>query len=432
MLVLCFQLCTMEIKLGLKENWRQFWLLVFINALVGGMIGLERTLLPEIATKEFHLTSTSIILSFIIVFGLFKAITNFFTGALANRVGRKKLLLFGWLIGLPIPFILMYASNWNWIIAANILLGINQGLTWSSTVTMKMDLVGEKERGFAMGLNEFAGYAAVGLVAFATSSIATRYGLRPYPFMIGIALVIVGTLLSWLFVKDTTGHVKKELQQNNSVQLLKNVFADTSWLNKNLGSVTQAGLINNLNDAMIWGIMPVLLATKGFSIEQIGIITATYPAVWGIGQLITGKLADIYCKRDLLFWGMLLQGIAIILIIFASSITHYIAISVVLGIGTAIVYPTFLSSIAENTNPQQRAKSLGVFRFWRDLGYVIGALLTGIFTDLFSIEFSIVFIGVLTVLSSFVIIYRMYCETRSKRLIQFLKQTHGLINTNIA
>lgn len=406
-----------EIQLGLKENWKQFWLLVLINALVGGMIGLERTLLPEIAEKEFHLTSTSIILSFIIVFGLFKAFTNYFTGALANRFGRKKLLLAGWLIGIPVPFILMFANNWNWIIVANILLGINQGLTWSSTVVMKIDLVGEKERGFAMGLNEFAGYGMLGLVAFVTSNIAANYGLRPYPFIIGIVFVIAGTLLSWLFVKDTSGHVKKEAEQSDSVPLLKNVFAETSWRNKNLGSVTQAGLINNLNDAMIWGIMPVLLAQKGFSIEQIGIITAIYPAVWGLGQLVTGKLADRYCKKDLLFLGMLLQGIAIILIIFSSNIIHYITISVVLGIGTAIVYPTFLSAIAEDTNPQQRAKSLGVFRFWRDLGYVIGALLTGIFTDLYSIDFSIAFIGILTILSSIIISYRMYCKTKAKHFL---------------
>jgi MFS family permease len=400
----------MEIQLGLKENWRQFWLLVFINALVGGMIGLERTLLPEIASKEFHLTSTSIVLSFIIVFGLFKAFTNYFTGALANRFGRKNLLLLGWVIGIPVPFILMYANSWNWIVVSNILLGINQGLTWSSTVVMKIDLVGEKERGFAMGLNEFAGYGMIGLVAFTTSSIAYNYGLRPYPFIIGIVFVIAGTLLSWFFVKDTGGHVKKETAQNNNVPLLNNVFNETSWLNKNLGSVTQAGLINNLNDAMVWGIMPVLLAQKGFGIQQIGIITAVYPVVWGLGQLITGKLADLYCKKILLFWGMLLQGIAIILLVFSSSIVHYIAISVILGIGTAIVYPTFLASIAENINPQQRAKGLGIFRFWRDAGYVIGALLTGVLTDFFSMEFSIIFIGALTIFSSIVLIKRMSCK----------------------
>jgi len=271
-----------------------------------------------------------------------------------------------------------------------------------------------------MGLNEFAGYGTLGVVAFFTSSIADKFGLRPYPFVIGIAFVSLGILLSWLFVKDTTGHVKTELKQND-VPLLKSVFKDTTWRNKNLSSVTQAGLTNNLNDAMIWGIMPVLLASQGFTIEQIGIITAVYPIVWGVGQLVTGKLADIYCKRDLLFWGMLLQGIAILLIIFSKNITHYVLISVVLGIGTAIVYPTFLSAIAEDTNPGQRAKSLGVFRFWRDLGYVIGALLTGMFTDFFSVEFSIGFIGVLTILSSAVIVCRMYCKSNSKRLGKFIK-----------
>lgn len=406
----------MEIKLGLKENWKQFWLLVFINALVGGMIGLERTLLPEIAEKEFHLTSTSIILSFIILFGLFKAITNYFAGALAHKIGRKKLLLYGWIIGIPVPFILIYANNWNWILFANILLGINQGLTWSSTVVMKMDLVGEKQRGFAMGLNEFAGYGALGLVAYTTSLIADNYGLRPYPFYIGIIIVILGTLLTWLFVNDTAGHVKKETQINNTIPLLKNTFTETSWLNKNLGSVTQAGLINNLNDAMIWGIIPILLAQRGFGIANIGIITATYPIVWGLGQLITGKLSDIYCKRDLLFWGMLLQGLAIVCLVFSTSIFHFVTISVLLGIGTAIVYPTFLSSIAENTNPEQRAKSIGVFRFWRDFGYVIGAILTGVLTNLFSIEFSIGFIGILTIISAIIIIYRMSCKIKSKRL----------------
>jgi len=411
----------MEIKLGLKENWKQFWLLVFINALVGGMIGLERTLLPEIAEKEFYLSSTSIVLSFIIIFGIFKATTNYFVGVLANKFGKKKLLLYGWLIGIPVPFILIYASNWNWILFANVLLGINQGLTWSSTVVMKMDLVGEKQRGFAMGFNEFAGYGALGLVAYATSVVADNYGLRPYPFWIGIVIVITGTLLTWLFVKDTSGHLKKDAQINNTIPLLKKTFTETSWLHKNLGSVTQAGLINNLNDAMIWGILPVLLLQRGFGIGTIGIITATYPIVWGFGQLITGKLSDIYCKKDLLFWGMFLQGLAILLLFFSTSTFQYIVISVILGIGTAIVYPTFLSSIAEDTNPQQRAKSIGVFRFWRDLGYVIGALLTGIMTDFFSIEFSIITIGLLTLLSAFIILHRMYCKPTSKRLTQFIK-----------
>jgi MFS family permease len=409
----------MEIQLGLKQNWKQFWLLVLINGLVGGMIGLERTLLPEIAEKEFHLSSTSLILSFIAVFGIFKAFSNYFTGALANRFGRKKLLVFGWILGIPIPFILMYADSWSWIVFANILLGVNQGLTWSSTVVMKIDLVGEKERGFAMGLNEFAGYGMLGLVAFLTSSIADNYGLRPYPFIIGIGLVLLGLFLSFFFVKDTAAHVKKESKLMSRAPALKNIFAETSWTNKNLGTVTQAGLINNLNDAMVWGITPVLLANKGFTLEEIGLVTAIYPVVWGVSQLVTGKLADIFCKKDLLFLGMMLQGIAIIFMLLSTSMTHFIIIAVVLGIGTAIVYPTFLSSIAEDTNPQQRAKSLGVFRFWRDLGYVFGAVLTGLFTDIFNIELSIAVISLLTILAALTILFRMYCKAETRRLFQF-------------
>ena len=411
----------MEIQLGLKANWKQFWLLVFVNGLVGGMIGLERALLPEIAEKEFHLSSASIILSFIAVFGISKAMTNYFTGALANRFGRKKLLVWGWIIGIPVPFILMYADNWDWIVLGNILLGINQGLTWSSTVVMKIDLVGERERGFAMGVNEFAGYCMLGLVAFLTSTIAETYGLRPYPFIIGIGIVALGTFLSWFVVKDTVGHVAKETSFSSNIPNLTSVFAETSWVNKNLGTVTQAGLINNLNDAMIWGITPVLLANKGFTLEEIGIVTAIYPAVWGLSQLVTGKLADVYCKKDLLFLGMMLQGIAIIFMIFSNRISHYLFVAVVLGIGTAVVYPTFLSSIAEDTNPQQRAMCLGIFRFWRDIGYVLGALLTGIISDFFSIEFSIIIISVLTIVSALVIVYRMFCKSHAKRLLQFSK-----------
>jgi len=282
------------VKLGLKENWRQFTLLVIINAFVGGMIGLERSILPRIAQTEFHITAKTAIFSFIIVFGITKAITNYFTGALANRAGRKNLLTAGWLIGIPVPFVLMYADSWNWIVAANVLLGINQGLTWSSTVVMKIDLVGEKQRGFAMGLNEFAGYGAIALVAFFTGLIASEYGLRPYPFYIGVVLSFSGFISSWLLVRDTKHHIAAETL-NSKIPRLSNIFWQTTWKNRNLGSVTQAGLVNNLNDGMVWGLFPILLATKGFHIEQIGIITAIYPAVWGIGQLFTGKMADHFC-----------------------------------------------------------------------------------------------------------------------------------------
>jgi MFS family permease len=398
------------IQLGLQQNWQQFWLLVFINALVGGMIGLERTILPELAAKEFQLHASSLVFSFIIVFGLFKAVTNYFTGALANRYGRKKLLVAGWLLGLPVPFILLFAPNWYWVVAANMLLGIHQGLTWSSTVVMKIDLVGDKERGFAMGLNEFAGYATLGVVAYATSWLAANYGLRPYPFVLGIVFVVAGTLLSWLLVKETNNFAQQEATQFINRPLLKHVFKDTSLLHKNLGTVTQAGLVNNLNDAMVWGLMPVLLTTKGFSLQQVGVIAAAYPLVWGLGQLVTGRLADIYCKKKMLFWGMLLQGIAIIFLLLADSFIPFLLIAIVLGIGTAIVYPTFLSAIAENVHPQQRAESLGVFRFWRDFGYVIGAVLTGLITDWLGWQFAIGLIGGITMLSALVIRYRMYCK----------------------
>jgi MFS family permease len=399
-----------QVQLGLKENWQQFTLLVIINAFVGGMVGLERSILPKIAEAEFHIAAKTAILSFIIVFGIVKAITNYFTGALANKVGRKNLLTIGWLIGIPVPFILMFTENWNWIVAANVLLGINQGLTWSSTVVMKIDLVGEKQRGFAMGLNEFAGYLAVAVVAFLTGWIAAEYGLRPYPFYIGVALVILGLLGSWLLVKDTKHHVAAETGSSR-VARLTNVFWQTTWKDKNLGSVTQAGLINNLNDGMAWGIFPILLASKGFSLDQIGIITATYPAVWGIGQLFTGKMADLFCKKNLLFGGMLLQGIVLIALIFAQTMFHFVALSVLLGWGTAMVYPTFLATVAENTHPHDRAQSLGVFRLWRDLGYAIGAILTGIIADTLGLSASILVIGLLTTASAMIIFYRMRCFT---------------------
>ena len=395
-----------QVKLGLRENWKQFTLLVIINAFVGGMIGLERSILPQIAEVEFHIAAKTAILSFIVVFGITKAVTNYFTGALANKIGRKNLLTIGWLFGIPVPFILMWADSWNWIIAANVLLGINQGLAWSSTVVMKIDLVGEKQRGFAMGLNEFAGYIALAVVAFFTGWVAANYGLRPYPFYIGIALSVVGLLMSWLFVKDTRHHIEAETSSSTQHKL-KNIFWQTTWKDKNLGSVTQAGLVNNLNDGMAWGIFPILLASKGFTLEKIGMITALYPAVWGLGQLFTGKMADHFSKKKLLFLGMIVQGIVLITFPFATIIVHYIILSVLLGFGTALVYPTFLATIAENTHPADRAASLGVFRFWRDLGYAAGAVLTGVIADAVGINASIEFTGLLTVASALIIIFRM-------------------------
>jgi MFS family permease len=392
--------------LGLRENWQQFTILVIINAFVGGMVGLERSILPQIAEEEFHIAAKTALLSFIIVFGIVKAITNYYTGILANKIGRKNLLIIGWVIAIPIPFLLMYAPTWNWIIATNVLLGLSQGLTWSSTVVMKIDLVGDKQRGLAMGLNEFAGYISVAIVAFLTGWIASSYGLRPYPFYIGFALVFLGLVGSVFLVKDTRQHVASE-SSLSSVPRLKSIFWETTWKHRNLGSVTQAGLINNLNDGMVWGIFPIVLALKNFTLAEIGVITAVYPAVWGLGQLITGKMADVLPKKQLLFWGMFLQAMALFFIIYAESKLQYIALASILGWGTAMVYPTFLATVAENTHPQDRAKSIGIFRLWRDLGYAIGAIITGIIADWWNINAAIVFISILTFISAIIIQIRM-------------------------
>jgi MFS family permease len=395
-----------KISLGLQENWKQFTLLVIINAFVGGMIGLERSILPQIAELEFGIAAKSAVLSFIAVFGTIKAFSNYFAGTYANRIGRKNLLVIGWIFGLPVPFILMYAPSWDWIVAANVLLGINQGLAWSSTVVMKIDLVGEKQRGFAMGLNEFAGYLAVALVAFLTGYIAGQYGLRPYPFYLGIGMAFLGLLGSIFLIKDTQKHVQAE-NTISTIPRLKNSFWETTWKHPNLGSVTQAGLVNNLNDGMAWGLFPILLASKDFDLEAIGIVTATYPAVWGLGQLITGKMADLYSKKALLFIGMLLQGVILLIFPWATELSHYIILSAILGWGTAMVYPTFLATVAENTHPEDRAGSVGIFRLWRDLGYAIGAILTGIIADRLGINYALVVIGVLTIASAVVLGIRM-------------------------
>ncbi len=407
------------IRLGLTENRKQFTLLVVVNAFVGGMIGLERTIIPQIAEADFGMAARTAILSFIVVFGITKAITNYYTGTLSNHFGRKNLLITGWLFALPVPILLIYAPGWNWIIAANFLLGISQGLTWSSTVVMKIDLVGEKNRGLAMGLNEFAGYVALAAIAFFTGWIANNYGLRPYPFYVGIAIALIGLLMSWLFIKDTNQHVQLEATSSH-IPKLKNLFWETTWLHKNLGSITQAGLVNNLNDGMVWGLFPLLLVSKGFDLHETGIIVATYPAVWGLGQLYTGKLADKYCKKTLLFIGMFIQGVALLAMTSVTSFSWFIILSSLLGIGTAVVYPTFLAAISDYAHPDQRPKSIGIFRLWRDLGYAIGAILTGLIADRFGLVAPILAIGLLTVVSSLIIKFRMSCAPDSnKRALAF-------------
>lgn len=403
-----------SLKLGLKENWKQFSLLVIINAFVGGMVGMERSIIPQFAELEFGVASKTAILSFITAFGISKAIANYYTGRLANNFGRRNLLLIGWLIAIPIPVMLIYAPSWGFVIFANILLGISQGLTWSSTVVMKIDLIGEKNRGFAMGLNEFAGYFAVGIVAFFTGYIANIYGVTPYPFYVGIVISFIGLTLTAIWVKDTRLFVQKEVAIDITAPL-KNVFFETTFKNKTLSSVTQAGFINNLNDGMIWGLFPMILITLHFNNENIGIITAIYPTVWGIGQLFTGKMSDHYSKKAMLFWGMLMQGLAIFFIPFSTNFYSLVSVSAVLGLGTALVYPTFLSTIAQATNPKQRAESIGTFRLWRDLGYAFGAVISGVTADFFGLEYAIFLIGALTIISSLIIKIRMPVHVKSSK-----------------
>ncbi len=393
-------------KQGLRENWKQFSLLVLINAFVGGMVGLERSILPELAEVEFDIAARSAILSFIIVFGIVKAVTNYFTGMFADRVGRKNLLIIGWIFAIPVPLILMYAPSWDYVVLANVLLGINQGLTWSTTVVMKIDLVGTKNRGLAMGINESAGYLAVGAVAFLTAWIAAEYAIRPYPFYLGLGMSLAGLLGSLFLVRDTAGFVHKEIAAT-SEEATGKVFWKTTWKDNNLGSISQAGLVNNLNDAMVWGMLPILLSIRGFDLVEIGKLVAIYPAIWGIGQLGAGRLADLFPKKRLLFWGILLQGLALFLFLYATTFFHFAIISVFLGIGTAIVYPTFLAGIADYAHPKQRVKSIGIFRLWRDLGYAVGALLTSIIADSWGVLPSIGIVAGLTVLSAMIILIRM-------------------------
>ena len=397
-----------SVQQGLSRNWKQFLLLVLVNAFVGGMVGLERTLLPKLAKEDFNVASATAILSFIAVFGVVKAISNLQAGYLANRIGRKRLLVIGWLFAIPVPFLLMYAGSWGWVVAANALLAVNQGLAWSSTVVMKIDLVGERKRGFAMGLNECAGYLSIALMAWFTGWMADRYGLRPMPFLIGIAMAVAGFTMSLLLVRDTRGHVVREAGDSRLAPL-GNLFEQTTWRHPALGSVTFAGLVNNLNDGLVWGAFPILLASRGFSISEIGGMAAVYPAVWGLGQLFTGAWSDRVCKKNLLMWGMLLQAFALLGFILSVESRDYILQSVLLGIGTAMVYPTFLSTVAENTHPNDRAAALGVFRFWRDLGYAFGALLTGWVTDWINLEAAVLAVAILTGIASLVIRVRMRC-----------------------
>jgi MFS family permease len=403
----------------LRANWRQFWLLVLVNAFVGAMVGLERTVLPLIANRDFGLASTTAALSFIATFGIVKALTNFFAGELGDRFGRRRVLIAGWLFGLPVPFLVIWAPNWWWIVAANVLLGINQGLAWSMTVIMKIDLVGPARRGFAMGLNEFAGYLAVAISAYVTGEIASRYGLRPAPFYLGIAFAALGLSLSVLFVRDTMGHVAREASAATAASGValdhswrtRDVFARVSWRDPALFSASQAGLVNNLNDGLAWGLFPLFFAAAGLSLRQIALLTFVYPATWGVMQLWTGALSDRVGRKWLIAAGMALQGCALVAMAVVHGVAPWLVTGLLLGVGTAMVYPTLLASIGDVAHPSWRARAVGIYRLWRDLGYAVGALTAGLLADAFGMTVSIAAIGVLTVASGVTVAIRMP-ETR--------------------
>jgi MFS family permease len=395
-----------RIALGLRENWQQFTLLVLINAFVGGMVGLERTLVPPIGSETFQLASTVAVTSFIISFGLVKAITNLVSGQFADTWGRKKTLVLGWVVGLPVPFLIMWAPTWEWIVAANVLLGVNQGLSWSMTVIMKVDLVGPRQRGLAVGLNEFARYLAVGLTAFLTGYLATIYGLRPIPFYLGVGYVALGLLLSAFVVRDTREHVALERSQHPRVETslsFGEVFLRTSLTERRLFAASQAGLVNNLNDGMSWGIFPLFFAAAGLGVERIGILKGVYPAIWGTLQVVTGPLSDRWGRKGLIAAGMWVQAAGLLSIAALNGFGWWFLGSVLLGVGTAMVYPCLLAAVSDAADPTWRARALSVYRFWRDLGYAIGAFTAGLLAVIVGFAWTIAAIGVLTFTSGVIV-----------------------------
>jgi len=413
------------LTLGLLANWQQFTLLVIVNAFVGAMVGLERSVVPLIAQADFGLTSKSLTLSFIVSFGIVKALANLFAGRFSDRIGRKQILVTGWLFALPVPFLIIFAPSWAWIVLANLLLGVNQGLCWSTTVIMKIDLVGPKQRGFAMGLNEFAGYLALSLSALATGYLAATYGLRPVPFLPGIVFALSGLILSVFFVHETHAHAKQEAQASVSQSDLlfsssdqkpsfREIFWLTSWKNRNLFSVSQAGMVNNMNDGMVWGLVPILLVGAGLSVQQVALIAAVYPGIWSVSQLITGALSDRWGRKWMIVAGMWVQSVGIALFVIASGFWVWLMGAVLLGIGTALVYPTLLAAVSDVAHPDWRASAVGVYRLWRDAGYAVGALTAGLLADAFGGLTAIAAIGALTFISGAIVAAAMR-ETHGSR-----------------
>jgi MFS family permease len=400
------------VRLGLRENLWQFSLLVVVNAFVGAMVGLERSILPPLAEQEFQLVARTAVLSFIVVFGVTKAFTNYLAGRWSDRFGRKHVLVAGWLVAVPVPFLLMWAPSWSWVLAANALLGVSQGLTWSTTVIMKIDLAGPKNRGLAMGLNEFAGYFAVAGSALATGYVAARYGLRPEPFYLGVGFVVIGLLLSIFLVRETTHHVAHESRlhgdlASHDLPSQREIFWRTTRTDRNLSSVSQAGLVNNLNDGMAWGLFPLIFVGAGMNLRQIGTLAAIYPATWGVVQLFTGAWSDRVGRKWLIASGMWVQAAGIAVVALENGYAGFAAGGVLLGIGTAMVYPTLLAAIGDVAHPSWRASSVGVYRLWRDLGYAIGALLAGLVADALGLSAALWVVAAITLASGVVVATRM-------------------------
>ncbi len=413
-----------SIKLGLRPNIQQFLILVLVNAFVGAMIGLEQTVVPLIGKNEFGIESNAIIVSFIASFGAVKAVLNLFAGNLSDKWGRKNVLVLGWIFGIPVPVILLLAPDWNWIIFANVLLGINQGLAWSMTVNMKIDLVGKTQRGLALGLNEFAGYVSVAAIGFMTGYLASTFGLKPYPFYIGILFAILGLAISWIIVKDTRKftalEIKNDALESTDIETsandlnFKEVFLQTSWKNRTLLSISQAGLINNLIFGVTWGLFTLYFASFAIGISEIGFLKALHPGLWGVLQLLTGTLSDKVGRKILIYPGMIIQGIGVWVVLFVNFYWGWIVGMSLLGIGTALVYPTLLAAISDVANPKWRATSLGVYRFWRDLGFVFGAIGIGFLADLFGLNIAIQLVAFLAV-GSGIFVLTVMKETRRLR-----------------
>ena len=401
-------------RLGLRANLFQFCLLVAVNALVGGMVGQEQTVLPLLAEQYFHLTGYTFLFTYVLAFGITKAVTNYFAGTLSDRFGRKPILVVGWLIAIPVPLLLIWAPSWGWVIAANVLLGMNQGLTWSTTVVMKIDLVGPRQRGLAMGFNEAAGYGAVALTAVLAGYLAARYGLRPAPFLLGVAYAVIGLGMSAVLVRETRGHAHLEAShhgiepETHVGPTNRELFSRTSFTEPALSSACQAGLVNNLNFGLSWGLFPLLFASTGMPVGHIGTLVAMYPAVWGVGQIATGALSDKWGRKHLITVGMLTQAAALTLIALGHTYLEWLVASALLGAGTAMVYPTLLAAVGDVAHPLWRARAVGVYRFWRDIGYAAGAVVGGVAADLWGLRGAVWAAAAITVISGLIVAVRMY------------------------